>query len=69
LLDDRGRDDANVTRSGAPGVLILYDEVYMRDDEWVRLLLSILRSLASESRDGSDDAPTLRGNRRGPGRT
>jgi len=50
-------------------VLILYDEVYMRDDEWVRLLLSILRSLASESRDGSDDAPTLRGNRRGPGRT
>jgi len=26
-------------------VVILYDEVYMTDDEWVGLLLSILRSL------------------------
>jgi hypothetical protein len=30
------------------GVVILYDEVYMTDDEWVRLLISILRSLPSE---------------------
>ena len=31
----------------------MYDDVYMRDEEWVRLLLSILRSLTSEARDGN----------------
>jgi hypothetical protein len=34
-------------------VVILYDEVYMSDEEWVRLLLSILRSLTLEARGGN----------------
>jgi hypothetical protein len=29
-------------------MVIPYDEVYMTDEEWVRLLLSIIGSLASE---------------------
>jgi hypothetical protein len=41
-------------RPGGLTVVILYDEVYMTDEEWVRLLLGVLRSLASEQSDASD---------------
>lgn len=32
-------------------MIIPYDEVYMTDEEWVRLLLTIIRSLALERGD------------------
>ncbi len=34
-------------------MVILYDEVYMRDEEWIRLLLGILASVVGTDEDGS----------------
>jgi hypothetical protein len=61
MIDGVGASVSHASRAGGPSVVILYDEVYMRDEEWVRLLLSILRSLTSEARDGNDGGvPELR---------
>jgi hypothetical protein len=39
-------------------VVILYDEIYMRDEEWIRLLLGILAAVVGAEERSSIFAPT-----------